>query len=218
MFEKRINWASRELMKVQYKNKINETNISSLTKRSIKKILKEETKTDREGFLLFLISKWIDLQEVKNVDFIKKLKRLIRKTKITLTENDIHDLTLLEERSFSEYRHIKILNVSTELEVKENVGVKYVKAQLYEHTKRLTLILEGDLLISNRRIFFENTDKEDVNFRWEEISSYSFRNYGFEFKVNDNTYVIRIHDQETLNNTLRNMISKKIKYIQKKEV
>lgn len=218
MFEKRANWAIIELMRLQYKNKINEDNIESLSWFKIKKILKDETPKDREIFLHSIISRWIKIHETRDVDFIKNLKAIIRKTKIKLNNLDTYDLVLLEERSFSSYRHIKILNVSAELEAKEHVGIKFVKAQLYQKTERLTLVLEGDLLISNKRIFFENVKDKAEMFFWDEIISYSYENYGFSFKIKNVNYVIRIHDQESLNNTLRNMISKKMKNIISKEI
>ena len=206
-------------MRIEYKAEINEKNISSISNFKVKKILKNESLDDREGFILYLISKWVINQEVRDADFIKNLKRMFRKFKIKLTDTDMFELTLLEERSFSEYRHIKVLNVATELLPKENVGVKYTKAQLYSKTKRLDFVLEGDLLVSNKRIIFENNGNLQNEFYWDSVESYSYQNYGFEFTTkNKESFVIRIHDQETLNNTMTNIISKKIKNIITKEV
>lgn len=81
-----------------------------------------------------------------------------------MTEVDKYELTLLEERSFSEYRHIKVLAVSTELESRETVGIKFEDAQLYVKTSRLTLLHDATLMISNKRIILEIGDAETLSF------------------------------------------------------
>ncbi len=217
MFKPNGEFLKCELMKIQYKNVLNENNIALLSAFRIARILKNEMAKDKDVFLHFLISKWVDAEENKGIDFIKSIKHLIRKTKITMSEVDKYELVLLEERSFSEYRHIKILEVSTFLINKEFVGIKFVNAQLYEKNKQLSLLKDVTLMISNKRIILEDSKMNIESFFWDKIKSFSYQNYGFEFTHINKKYVLRIHDQVTLNNTLRNMISKRIRSVAKKE-
>lgn len=218
MFKSDKFFVNQELMRIQYKSVLSEHNIANLSGFKIWRILKNESQNDRDAFMHFIISRWIDLQPIKDVNFLKSLKQIIRRSRIKMTDVDKYELTLLEERSFSEYRHIKVLEVSTELMPREYVGVKYVNAQLYKKTQRLALLTEADLLVSNKRIILVEDEILLHSFHWDQILTYTYTSYGFEFTYGKEKFIIRIHDQETLNNTIKNMISKKVKSAIKKEL
>lgn len=209
MFKEKMGILNSILLKKQYKELISAGNIESLSYGKIKKILKSEEHDVRNIYLHNVIADWWEKQD-ETYESFKKLKKLFKKTKINITDLDKYNLFLIEERIFSTQRHIKTIDVKMELLPKESVGVKYTKASLYERNKKLENINNGEVLFTNVRIIFIDKS-QTVSFNWEELSKVKYKYYGFEFRFNSKIYVIRIHDQKTLNNTLENFISKRVK-------
>ena len=207
-------------MEYKYKNLLNWDNIESTSRFSINKILKKETSKDKQVFLHLTLDKWIVNMELEDDELFKRLKKLIRKTKIKLTDIEKESLFVLEERSFSIDRHIKDIEVNLKLFKKEKVGVKFTNAKLFLNDKKLTLQHKGDLLITNRRIIIvvsKNGQDTMIPFMFSKIEEYEYKDYGFVFRTKDeDEFVIRIHDQKTLNNTISNIISKRVKNAIKK--
>ena len=207
-------------MEYKYKNLLNWDNIESTSRFSINKILKKETLKDKQVFLHLTLDKWIVNMELEDDELFKRLKKLIRKTKIKLTDIEKESLFVLEERSFSIDRHIKDIEVNLKLFKKEKVGVKFTNAKLFLNDKKLTLQHKGDLLITNRRIIIvvsKNGQDTMIPFMFSKIEEYEYKDYGFVFRTKDeDEFVIRIHDQKTLNNTISNIISKRVKNAIKK--
>ena len=203
-------------MEHQYRKDINYKNIETLSRFSIYKILKQETKKDKEIFLHWTLDKWIVNSNLEDDKLFKVLNKLIKKLKINLTDIEEEALFVLEERAFSIYRHIKDIEVNFNLYKKEKVGVKFTDAKLFGEDKKLTLIVKADLLITNKRIII--ADKEVIeSFPFSQLVEYQFKDYGFAFKMkNDLRYIIRIHDQKTLKNTVTNILEKKVKNATKK--
>ncbi len=205
-------------MEHKYKNDLNFKNIETISRWSIKKILKTESTKDREIFLHGLAAKWIFNSELSDDVLFTKLKKIIRKTRIILSDIENHKLFILEERAFSIDRHIKDILVNIKLRKKESVGAKFVKAKLFSQKRKLKLIEKGDLLISNKRIILV-FEEEITSFDFFKMLEYEYKEFGFYFKLKTGQkYLIRIHDQEALNNTLANLISKKVKTAIKKEI
>ncbi|WKX02554.1 hypothetical protein [Candidatus Mycoplasma mahonii] len=203
------------LMEEQYRDKINYKNINIIPWYKIYFILKNETHRDREMFLHNLVDKWIVNSKLDDERLFINIKRIIRKTRIRLNDIELSQLFTLEERAFSIDRHIKIINSNIKLSKRESIGVKFTNAILFRE-KNMEKISKGDLLVSNKRIIVIGSDIE-LSFPFSKIESYEYKEYGFLFISNNNEkYLLRIHDQITLNNTICNIIQKKVKYAIKK--
>lgn len=200
-----MNFITKWLMKKQYSNEINKDNISKLSSRKINIILESESEKHRSQYIRFIIEEWLK-SAIMNNSSLKELKKIIKKSQINLNEIEIHNLLLIEERIFSIDRHIKVLEVSNELDEKEFIGAKFSKADIYIKQDILKSYSKGDLLLSNQRIIVGET-----SFSWNKISDIKYYNYGFQFKFQSKIYLIRIHDQETLNNTIKNFGKKRVK-------
>ena len=208
MFKRPINIFVKKILQKQYDDQINADNILSLSSRNIKSIFKGEDEEYKEVFLHNLIDRWWNEQEQNFITF-KNLKRIIKTSKIKLNQIEKHNLFLIEERIFSIDRHIKILEVSNPLLKDETVGAKFVNASVYTNDGKLKTFSEGDLLLTNRRILI--TSSGELSFFWSNIEDPKYPAYGFDFKYKDERFVIRIHDQITLNNTIQNFAKKKVK-------
>lgn len=200
-------------MKKEYESQISVNNIEDISRFNIWLIFRKENKEEKELYLKNTLSKWIDNFEGSDEALFSKVRKIIRKTKITLNDIERDSLFVLEERAFSEIRQIKAIDVNNQLYKGESVGVKFRNAKLYE-SNSLKLKYEGDLLISNKRIIFDGYPE---SFRFSAMSSYSNKKDGLEFiTVNGKKYLIRIHDSKTLNNTFNNIIYRKVKNAIKK--
>lgn len=206
---KRTNIITYKLMQKEYGDLVNRKNILHISRFRIWKIFKKESREYKNIYLRNVVSEWLDDFVGRDEILFSKIKRIIRKTKIKLTDMEKDGLFVLEERAFSEIRKIKIIEVNNKLYKGETVGVKYNKANLYDANGRYKKLFEGDLLISNKRIIF---DEYKESFRFSSVVGYSNKRNGFEFKMKDGRkFLIRIHDSKTLNNTFNNIINKKVK-------
>lgn len=209
MFKRSINIVEKFLINRQYKDKVNVNNIASISHHELNEIFKHEDKEIVNVYLHNIIDDWWKKQEENETTF-KKLKSIIRKTKIKLNQVEKHNLFLIEERTFSIDRHIKILDVNENLLDKEYVGVKFIDGRVYEKGEKLIPYMSGDFLFSNFRIVIINKD-DRKSLYWENIEDIEFDDYGFSILHKDTWLVLRIHDQITLNNTLKNFLRKKVK-------
>jgi hypothetical protein len=66
---------------------------------------------------------------------------------------------------------------------------------------------DGNLNITNFRIMFITKQKIKY-FNWNKIYNVKHEKYGFCFSFKNENFVIRIHDQITLNNTIKNLYRK----------
>lgn len=194
-------------MREKYQREIDSFNINKLPKRAIKKIFKEEDKTLVEGYLHNLLDSWFKREYKNTQPFFISLKKLIKRTGIKLNEIEKHDMLILEERVFSIDRHIKVLEVNFELKHHEKAGAKFTRAKLFRKmNNRLKQEDVGDLIFTNKRIILLGYEKKA--FSWKDITEMDYQETGFLFKINSLTYVLRIHDQIALNNTIKNLLSK----------
>lgn len=202
-----INPIDHEYMKRSYAHLVNEKNITELSRFKLKKIFKDEDKVLVDKYLHNVLNIWA-AQNYKNDEHsYPHFKKLVKKVGINLNEVEKHDMLLLEERSFSLFRHIKILEVDIDLRPGETCGAKFVNATVNELTKMLKQLEKGDLMITNERIILKG-QTETLMFEYKDMKNQKFENYGFQFNIGSKKYVVRIHDQITLNNTLQNLFSK----------
>lgn len=207
MLENKLNFIEKYLMKKTYSKYINSSNIEKITLREINSIFRDEP-SDKNKYSRFVLSEWLKIKDENEVT-LKTLKRLIKKLNLELTTLEKHNLQILEERVFSSYRHIKELDIDYPKLRGEKFLIKFTDAELLQNNKRLLIINQGDLLISNKRIILRGSSNNE--FQWKQIGVKLFKGYGFEFVSNNKRYVIRIHDQITLNNTIENLIKKRLK-------
>ena len=207
MFKSDLNPINFYILKKQYWKKINDKNIESLKFSYVKKIFAEDLEI-LPRYLYKVVGIWY-----KNLDSpednINKIKKLIKRFKLNLTIIDKHDLQILEERYFSNIRHIKNLEFDINRMRKESFGIKFQDADLLKDDEKLVLITSGILLISNKRIVVRS--ESDIEFKWINITNKTFNEYGFTFEHGKEKYTLRIHDQPTLNNTIKNLIHKRMK-------
>ena len=208
MFKRSYELPISIIINKQYKGIVDAENIFRLSKNKLRKIFKREDKDIKNIYLHNVIEKWWRNAEETEENF-KLLKKIIRRCEIVLNQVETHNIFLIEERIFAKTRHIKQLDVNIDLKNKEVVGVKYLSAILYNKKTTLKRNIEGDLLISNKRLIIKGDNQ--IDFYWTNISNVKYENYGFEFKYKGAMYVIRIHDQQTLNNTIMNIYKKKVK-------
>ena len=209
MFKRPIDLINRVLVNKQYKKLVNADNIANITSHELNRIFFDEDESVVDTYLHNVIDEWWSKQEEDEQSF-KKLKSIIKKTKIKLNQVDIHNIFLIEERVFSTDRHIKILDVNENLLDKEVVGAKFVDGRVYIRREQLVPYRDGDLLFSNKRIIVISKT-ERLSFFWEAITKIEFKEFGFTIHFKGKEYVFRIHDQITLNNTLKNFLNKKVR-------
>ncbi len=206
MFKRPLNIIITKIMDKKYKNIINQYNLESISFFKFKKIFKDEDKLWKESYIHNLINKWFLNQKENEITF-KKLKWIIFKSRIQLNQIEKHNLFLIEERIFSIDRHIKILEVNEKLFAKEKVGAKFTNAKFFLNKELLIKLDDGNLNITNFRIMFITKQKIKY-FNWNKIYNVKHEKYGFCFSFKNENFVIRIHDQITLNNTIKNLYRK----------
>lgn len=218
MFKRQTNFFQSRLLKHKYQHLINAQNIEHLSSFKVWRILKKESFQNKQWYLHHVLNQWFKDNNVVSIKFLNRLKRIIRKNKIILNELEHHNLNLLEERIFSRMRHIKVLNVNLKLFNKEISYVRFDLAQVYINNKvKLLQLLEGELLMTNRRfIIYNSTLNQTMSFFYRNIETFLFKHYGLEITTSKGTFLIRIHDQVTLNQTFKNLIEKKIRWLHKK--
>lgn len=194
-------------MREKYQRQIDSFNINKLSKRAIRKVFKDEDSTLVENYLHNLVDAWFQREYQNDQPFFVALKKLIKRTGIHLNEIEEHDMFIIEERVFSIDRHIKVLEVDFELGRNEKAGAKFTRAKFFKKTNnRLRQIDSGDLIFTNKRIILLGYEKNTFN--WKDIIEKDYQDTGFTFKINGTNYVLRIHDQIALNNTIKNLLSK----------
>ncbi|WP_131613278.1 hypothetical protein [Mycoplasma todarodis] len=202
-----------------------------MSSHKIKKIFKGEETEAREWYIHRIVSQWFSEQEENlSRDTMDKLKKIIKKTKMQLNELEKHEMIKIEERIFSTERTLKILDTYHELLPNEVVVARFNMAYLYAMDKEeITLRISkkkqfwteedilrerysGSLLISNKRFIIE-LNKKIKEIKFEDIESYRHKEHGFEFFMEDETFILRTHDQKTLNNTIDLIFRKKAKHV-----
>ncbi len=231
MFKRKYNIALAPLVWAKYRSIINVDNLEALTSRKINKIFKEEDNEAKEWYIHRIVSQWFKTQEQNlSRETMDKLKKIIKKTKMELNELEKHEIIKIEERIFSTERTLKILDTYHELMPNEVVVARFNMAYLYviekeEITLKLTkkkqfwteedILKErykGSLLISNKRFIIE-LNKKIKEIRFEDIEGYWHKDHGFQFTMNNEIFVLRSHDQKTLNNTIDLIFRKKAKNV-----
>ena len=234
MFKRKYNIALAPLVWAKYRSMINAENIEELSYFKIKKIFKGEDSEAREWYIHRIVSQWFEnQQENLSRDTMDKLKKIIKKTKMSLNELEKHEILKIEERIFSTERTLKVLDTYHALDSNEDVVARFNVSYLYTLEKEeITLRLSkkkqfwteeevvrerysGSLLISNKRFIIE-LYKKTKEIRFEDIEEYWHKDYGFQFKKEDEIFVLRTHDQKTLNNTIDLIFRKKAKDVIKK--
>ncbi|MCK5866822.1 MAG: hypothetical protein KAG14_00340 [Mycoplasmataceae bacterium] len=210
MFKRPFNPIVKALMKREYGEIINKETISKMSMRKIIKIMHDDNMRDIGLYLHHVLDEWYK-ENQNNEDVFRDIKRIIRVCKIELNIIEEHNLALVDERSFSRQRTVKELEVGIKLLQSETVGIKFLNAELSIHDGEKYLLSEGVLLASNRRIIFLKKEDEPVSFYWKKINERDFNISGFNFKYSKNKYMIRIHDQPTLNATIKNLLDKRVK-------
>ncbi len=231
MFKRKYNLALSPLVWAKYRSIINIDNIESLSSFKIKKIFKCEDIEAKEWYIHRVVSQWFNIQE-KNLsrETMYRLKKIIKKTKMNLNKVEKHEILKIEERIFSTERTLKNLDTNWKLSKHEILVAKFNRVQLYkiekeEVTLKLTnkkqfwseedILKEknaGSLSISNKSFIIESNNKiKEIKF--EEIESYSHEKHGFQFNKKNETFVLRAHDQVTLNNTIDLIFRKKAKNV-----
>lgn len=208
MLKKSVNPVMKIILDKSYSNLVNKDNIESLSKKFLKNVFKDEEPKWREIYLHNVIDQWIKSNVQNRINY-KILCKIIKKSNIKLNQLEEHNIFLIEERVFSIDRHIKTLDVFNKLLDKENVGVKFINATLFLKKETLSTIKKGDLLLTNKRLII--IGDENIAFHWITMSDPTYNNYGFSFIYLKKEYVVRIYDQITLNNTIKNFTGKKVK-------
>ena len=195
-------------MKKKYGDIYNKKTILNFSYFKFKKTFQNEEDNLIKNYNLYVINSYIEDNYEYTIRFLKNVKRILKKTKVKLLDLDMQELLFLEERVFSVERQIKTLSTYFLLEKGEVIGIKFVNVKIYKKEKmQLKLIGEGTFLFSNQRIIFTN-DHKTLLFYWKEIKKVSHSEDGFEFTKGTIRYILRIHDSETLNNTIKNYLSK----------
>lgn len=211
-FNKVINPISAKYLRKYYFHRVNKENIEGLSAFRLKRIFPKKDLDLKEDFYKKVIYQWYEENKNYSWSFFARLKKIIRKSKVVLDEVQKHELIELEEQIFSLSRHIKILLVNLPLYKDEVAGVKFERARLYKKGDLLEEIETGDLIFTNKRLFVGSK-----HFTYKEIDEFAYRNYGWEFVIYSQVYLLQIHDQITLNNTLKNFFAKKANDFAKRE-
>ena len=200
-------WEKKYLIE-KYHELVNKDNIEKISHHSIHEIFLDEDPKLKYKYLHLVVDNWFNQKYQKTESSYKTLRKIVKKTKLRINEIEKHNLLLLEERVFSLIRHLKSLNVDFKLLPSEKAVIKFVDAQLYFEGKMLKQILSNDLIITNKRIIFYLGTNNIKTFSWEKVRYIKYKEYGIVFSYKGVELVIRIHDQQTLANTLKNFFKK----------
>lgn len=218
MLERKINFITNKLLKKEYASKVHKDNIEKLSSFQIWRIFRYEKPEIKDLYLHNVIAEWYAEQKHGEYKTFAKLKRLIMKTKISLNNVECYEIDLLEERLFSQNRHIKALDVNFDLNPKEIVWIKFVDATIQWMSELQQEIKNGNLMFSQERIIVEtgNPD-ESISIFYKNVKNIHFSNSGMEVQIKKPNIVfsISIHDNKSLLNTLLNASDKKIEILSK---
>ncbi|TCG10707.1 hypothetical protein [Mycoplasma marinum] len=234
MFKRKYNLALRPLIWAKYRTILNSENIETLSSKRINKIFENEDRDAKEWYLHLVVSQWFSKNnEILSRETLDKLHKIIKRCKLNLNEMEKHDLLIIEERIFSSERTLKILDTNHKLMFGEHVNARFKKCnlfieqdtqfnfkisnknQIWTNKKYWKIKSTGILLISNKKFIIETKDSvEKILFK--NIIKYKHTKTGFEFKTNDGNFLLKIHDQETLNRTINSILRKRAKNVIKK--
>ena len=219
LFKKQINFILLKLLDQKYMDKINPKNLTTLLPWVITRIFKNEDRDIKEKYLKIIIQRYVDINFKLDPKFFNTLNRIIWKLKIELSAIEEHNLNLMEERIFSTFRHIKLLEVTQRKKKKEKVYSKFNDSNLYElRNDKLHCIYNGPLLITNMSFLFPSDAIEiKHSFDYKRVLDWELSEIGLKFEYyNEKKYLIRIHDNKTLILNFKNLINKKVKWLSKK--
>ncbi|MCK5945651.1 MAG: hypothetical protein KAG04_00100 [Mycoplasmataceae bacterium] len=211
MINRYINIIDRKILESKYGHVVNKHTISKVSRMQLELIFQGEDKALREKYILNVIQEWIDDKKNKDFIFNAKVKKVIKRTGIELTEVEKHNVFLFEEQIFSQDRHIKIIEVNEKLLKKEVVGAKFEKARLFElRDGKAVIIDKGTFLISNKRFLF--TGKQEWSINYNKVSKKEMTDRGLSvIATTGEVKYIKIHDLITLENTINNIFGIKPK-------
>ena len=211
MFKSKGNQFKLLLMKKEYGEYINEHTITAFNFKTAKKVMADESVEEAEHYLHYVFSKWFKNQVV-NENLYRKTRSLIKSLKLQLTDIEKHNLLLVDEQVFSIDRHIKVLEVDIDLVAKEQVGVKFENAKLFRLIADDEELYNGsyELFLSNKRIILKS-EFEVKDFFWWDLTFEDYLDKGYAFNHDGKEYLLRIHDQITLNETIQNFKRKRLK-------
>ncbi|WP_127942713.1 hypothetical protein [Mycoplasma sp. ATU-Cv-703] len=216
MVEQQLGQVSQRLWTIEYGQRVNWRTIEVLSRFELWRIFRRESPRLVNLYLHQVLKQWIKRQNQNSETFLTQLKRLIRKLGLSLNELEQHNLNLIEERVFSTFRHIKVLDVNFPFYKKEFAAARFLSGELYQVKKagRLVILLKGELLITSRRFIIASAQTH-LSFSYRQLTRLSFETYGLQFGLagHSTTYVIRIHDQITLINTFINVVQKRVRWM-----
>lgn len=191
--------------KYMYKFYAQEFSFENISLKRVKALYKKEGEKLVRPFLHHLISDWILANYQENDHFMVLLKRYLYKAKIVLNDLEEDQILTMQERIFSRFRHIKLLLVNTVLDKGEHAGAKFTNASLFCEGNLLTI---GNLILTNKRIILEGT--KNYSFYYDKVSKIKTSDEGLVI-VDLKSYLITIHDAQTLINTFYNHHHKKVR-------
>ncbi len=224
MLNTKLNPLLKTVIHSQYRNDLNYQNIEKLRRWQIKRIFKNEDRKIRDWYLRSVINEWNNYQENDSRLTYIKLKKIIKKCQLKLSGIEKHRLFQQEERIFMTERHLKKLDTFVNLPKNEFVYANFHRMTLYElqtayknRNDEIHAVTKGNLLITNKRFLIEDEgDAPNKSFMFSQLQEYTYKRYGFQFKLKNKIYVLRIHDYKSLNNIISLIFRKKAKNVIKK--
>ena len=191
---------------------INKNTIEKTSWRDVHNVLKTIPLIDKEIFLHNVISEWIESKEESRV-ILKLLKKIIKKSKITLNKIDQENLFIYEARIFASERAIKQLDVNIKLNNREIASVRYENGKLFEVKNIFLLLKKGNIIVTNQRLLIVNEKNSIIlkEFYLSQLDNMKIKNQIFQFKYKRKIYGISIYDNKVFYNVINNIINRKVK-------
>lgn len=199
-FKRPMNYVDWTYMSKTYGEEYSLDKLNYFKLRSLRKL---EDKYIVEKYLFNILNNWVQKNYSETEAFASKLKKYIRKLHLDLNFVEKDQLLILDERTFSLERHIKGLEINTDLQRREKAGAKFLNARLFLNGD---LFDEGNLILTNKRVIFEGKGTHLFNYTSARVGT---NEKGLVAMIDNNTYVFSIHDQITLENTFKNILGKK---------
>jgi|GEM_PF-2526949 len=207
-------------MYISAKKNLNAENVETLSTKKIRHIGKMYKKEYYSHYKKKTFFSWF-FDNLENTEsFIRRVKKLLKKLEIDLTDKEQIEIEALEAREFTTRRAFKTieapyLNNEKSVTLKNNIFFLHRDVRTYIKKKELLVkIYTGELLLTAKEIVFYDRDNDEIQkvINFEDISGIVLKKYAVIIKVIGRKDIyVRYKDNELLYISLKRAIKTKSK-------
>ena len=198
--------------KISVQEQFNIDNIESISKSNLNIIAKKHNPIFFNIYKRNLLAKWHSVKYENNEFYFLRLRRIIGKLEINLTDKEEQYLLTLESEDLTRRRAFKTLQYPFQVEERfknKNCYFFYKDVKFYRHSgKGLKLISNIDLyFLEDQIIFYDKKAKGFVNIiKYNKIRDVSRESYGIQIYAGLKTALLRYDEIDVIYITIIRMI------------